>query len=60
MCFSAIENGRKVLSTKAIPSDLSCLHGIRALSATWIILLHTYIIITVNQKNIKFGPDKNV
>ena len=58
ICFSALENGRKVLSTKTSPSDLSCLHGIRVLSATWIILYHAYLQQIQRQTNNKFGPDK--
>ena len=60
LCFSALENGRKILSSKAIASDLPCLHGIRVLSATWIMLLHTYIIITQNQTDVKYGPETPV
>ena len=40
-CFSLIENGRSLLSTKDnIKGSLSCLHGIRVLSMFWIVLLH--------------------
>jgi hypothetical protein len=42
-CFSAINNGRKLLSTKSSGSDnLSCVHGIRFLSTTWVIMGHTW------------------
>ena len=44
-CFSALSNGRKLLSLKpaATGSDnLSCLHGIRFLSTCWVVLGHTW------------------
>ena len=40
-CFSLIENGRSLVSTKEnVKGSLSCLHGIRVLSMFWIVLLH--------------------
>ncbi|XP_022672835.1 nose resistant to fluoxetine protein 6-like isoform X2 [Varroa destructor] len=48
-CFSAVENTRKLLSTKAaIDSDayrLRFIHGLRFFSASWVILGHTYFLI---------------
>ncbi len=41
-CFSGLKNGKMILSTTTSPSDISCLHGIRFLSTTWIIILHTH------------------
>ncbi len=45
-CFSALSNGRKLLSLTpaATGSDnLSCLHGIRFLSTCWVVLGHTWL-----------------
>ena len=39
-CFSALNNGRKLLSTAAPPGSFTCLHGIRVLSATWVVMGH--------------------
>ncbi|OQR70011.1 nose resistant to fluoxetine protein 6-like [Tropilaelaps mercedesae] len=48
-CFSAVENTRKLLSTKAaIDSDayrLRFIHGMRFFSASWVILGHTYFLV---------------
>jgi len=43
MCFSLYTNGYKLLSTKQPPGSLKCLHGIRFLSLTWVILGHTLV-----------------
>ncbi|GFU02341.1 nose resistant to fluoxetine protein 6 [Nephila pilipes] len=43
LCFSAIENGKKILNTKTSEDQLLSVHGIRFLSLTWVILGHTYI-----------------
>ena len=43
-CFSALNNGRKLLSTTTSSSDnLGCVHGFRFLSTTWVILGHTWV-----------------
>ena len=39
-CFSALNNGRKILSTESPSGSFTCLHGIRVLSTTWVILGH--------------------
>ncbi|PRD27959.1 UNVERIFIED_CONTAM: nrf-6 [Trichonephila clavipes] len=43
LCFSAIENGKKILNTKTSEDQLRSIQGIRFLSLTWVILGHTYI-----------------
>ena len=40
--FSAIRNTKKIFSIKENDESLSCLHGIRFLSMTWVILGHTF------------------
>lgn len=41
--FSLISNGKKFFNTSTSPNDVSCLHGIRFLSASWVVLGHTYL-----------------
>ncbi|XP_035683620.1 nose resistant to fluoxetine protein 6-like [Branchiostoma floridae] len=43
LCFSLYTNIGKLLSTKQAPGSIKCLHGIRFISMTWVILGHTYI-----------------
>ncbi|XP_078580675.1 nose resistant to fluoxetine protein 6-like [Branchiostoma floridae x Branchiostoma japonicum] len=42
LCFSLYTNIGKVLSTKQAPGSIKCLHGIRFISMSWVILGHTY------------------
>ncbi|XP_066294089.1 nose resistant to fluoxetine protein 6-like [Branchiostoma lanceolatum] len=42
LCFSLYTNIAKLLSTSQAPGAIKCLHGIRFLSMTWVILGHTY------------------
>ncbi|XP_076437337.1 O-acyltransferase like protein-like [Babylonia areolata] len=42
LSFSVLKNGRKVLACGQSPSDISCLHGIRVLSITWVVMGHCY------------------
>ncbi|XP_066267576.1 nose resistant to fluoxetine protein 6-like [Branchiostoma lanceolatum] len=42
LCFSLHTNIGKLLSTKQAPGSIKCLHGIRFISLTWVILGHTY------------------
>ncbi|XP_035686734.1 nose resistant to fluoxetine protein 6-like [Branchiostoma floridae] len=42
LCFSLYTNIGKLLSTKQAPGSIRCLHGIRFISMTWVILGHTY------------------
>ncbi|XP_066293459.1 nose resistant to fluoxetine protein 6-like isoform X2 [Branchiostoma lanceolatum] len=43
LCFSLYTNIGKLLSTKQAPGSIKCLHGIRFISMTWVILGHTYV-----------------
>ena len=42
LCFSIITNFPKAITTKRPENNLSCLHGIRALTLFYVILLHQY------------------
>ncbi|CAH1252795.1 Hypp1588, partial [Branchiostoma lanceolatum] len=44
LCFSLYTNTGKLLSTKQAPSSIKCLHGIRFLSMSWVLLGHTYAV----------------
>jgi len=41
--LSMYSNGAKLLSTDKQPGSLECIHGIRFISTTWVLLGHTYI-----------------
>ncbi|KFM59978.1 Nose resistant to fluoxetine protein 6, partial [Stegodyphus mimosarum] len=41
-CFCMFTNGSKLLNTGGTEGQLLCIHGIRFLSMTWVILGHTY------------------
>ncbi|XP_042896783.1 nose resistant to fluoxetine protein 6 [Parasteatoda tepidariorum] len=41
-CFCVFTNGAKLLNTDATEGQMMCLHGIRFLSMSWVILAHTY------------------
>jgi len=43
IAFSVWTNGRKILDTSTSGDTLGCLHGLRFLSMTWVILGHQYI-----------------
>ena len=46
-CFSVINNSRKLLATSSSSDNLSCVHGIRVISTTWVIMGHTYFMLLV-------------
>ncbi|XP_062501801.1 nose resistant to fluoxetine protein 6-like isoform X2 [Corticium candelabrum] len=45
--FSLVRNVPKLLDTKETSKNISCLHGIRTLSMTWIILSHCYFFFSI-------------
>uniref|UniRef100_A0A0P5TA70 Nose resistant to fluoxetine protein n=1 Tax=Daphnia magna TaxID=35525 RepID=A0A0P5TA70_9CRUS len=56
-CFSALSNGRKILSMKVSASsandNFGCIHGIRFFSTCWVVLGHTFSLAasrTMNRK----------
>ncbi|XP_037078000.1 nose resistant to fluoxetine protein 6-like [Pollicipes pollicipes] len=46
LAFSVYTNGRKLLDTSSTKDTINCLHGIRFLSNTWVILGHNYAFVT--------------
>ena len=50
-CFSLLNNGRNLLSTKTSSLHLSCISGIRVVTTTWLILEHTY------NRAYQYGPN---
>ncbi|GFT13901.1 nose resistant to fluoxetine protein 6 [Nephila pilipes] len=42
LSFSVINNFKKLTSTKTSMDRFNCLHGIRFLTITWVVLAHTY------------------
>uniref|UniRef100_A0A0X3NQH5 Nose resistant to fluoxetine protein 6 n=1 Tax=Schistocephalus solidus TaxID=70667 RepID=A0A0X3NQH5_SCHSO len=42
LCFSPIENARKIFSSQNQSHRLACLHGFRSLTMAWIVLGHTF------------------
>ncbi|XP_013776461.1 O-acyltransferase like protein-like [Limulus polyphemus] len=43
LCFSVYTNGAKLLDATPPKGQLGCVHGIRFLSMSWVILGHTYL-----------------
>ena len=43
MAFSVYTNGAKLLSTEQTAGSLTCVHGVRFLSMTWVVLGHCFI-----------------
>ncbi|GFU10858.1 nose resistant to fluoxetine protein 6 [Trichonephila clavipes] len=41
-CFCIFTNGEKIMNTASTEGQLPCLHGIRFLSMSWVILCHGY------------------
>ncbi|XP_014779796.1 nose resistant to fluoxetine protein 6 [Octopus bimaculoides] len=57
LCFSIYTNGKKLLKTEQAEGTLSCIHGIRFLSLTWVILGHTYVFGIPAYRNLFALPD---
>ncbi|XP_005112853.2 O-acyltransferase like protein [Aplysia californica] len=43
LSFSVYSNAQKILSTKEAPGAISCIHGLRFFSMTWLMLLHLHV-----------------
>ncbi|XP_055947793.1 nose resistant to fluoxetine protein 6-like [Argiope bruennichi] len=50
-CFCIFTNGEKILNTASAEGQLPCLHGIRFLSMTWVIVCHCYMSVANAVKN---------
>ena len=56
LSFSVLRNGRKVLNCDKNSADISCLHGIRVLSITWVVLGHSFTAFySVQGETVLFG-----
>lgn len=42
MCFSLFTNAAEILDTKQKPGSINCIHGIRFISMTWVIMGHVF------------------
>jgi len=42
LSFSAIGNTAKLLSTKQMPNEIHCLHGMRFFSMAWVVIIHSF------------------
>ncbi|KAF8796918.1 nose resistant to fluoxetine protein 6-like [Argiope bruennichi] len=51
-CFCIFTNGEKILNTSRAEGQLPCLHGIRFLSMTWIIVCHSYAFVFLVVRNL--------
>ena len=40
-CFSALNNSRAILSTAQSPEEITCLNGIRFITAIWLVFGHS-------------------
>ena len=51
LCFSFINNTKKLLNTSTAKGPLACLNGLRVISMWWVIQGHTYSFTTLNLDN---------
>ena len=47
LCFSIYTNGKKLLGTKKVEGNIDCLNGIRFFSMCWVVLGHTFYVISL-------------
>ncbi|XP_012278977.1 nose resistant to fluoxetine protein 6 [Orussus abietinus] len=70
LAFDPVANGSKICSTELAPEDsLTCLHGLRFLSLSWVVMVHTYLQVfsiaenktlrTVTERNFMFQTISN-
>ncbi|XP_076807344.1 nose resistant to fluoxetine protein 6-like [Clavelina lepadiformis] len=52
--FSIIQNTRRFLVTTQRPTDITCLHGMRFISMSWVIIGHSFLISVEYSDNMKF------
>jgi hypothetical protein len=48
LCFSWYTNGKKLLSTAKSEGNIDCIYGIRFLSIAWIVLGHSFYVVTLS------------
>ncbi|XP_053601315.1 nose resistant to fluoxetine protein 6-like isoform X2 [Plodia interpunctella] len=63
LSFSILSNGRTILSTQAASEGaLTSLHGIRFLSVTWVIMVHTYLTVfyIADNKTMRIVTERNL
>ena len=46
MCFSLYSNGKKIIATRKIEGSIDCIHGIRFFSICWVVLGHTWYVLS--------------
>ncbi|EEZ97339.1 nose resistant to fluoxetine protein 6 isoform X1 [Tribolium castaneum] len=62
LCFSAIDNGKKILNVEKVSQDsIKCIHGLRFFSIAWIIMVHTYLeVFSIgDNKNLRILTERN-
>ncbi|GIX95609.1 nose resistant to fluoxetine protein 6 [Caerostris extrusa] len=50
-CFCIFTNGEKIINTTSSEGQLPCLYGIRFLSMSWVILCHSYTLLSISTRN---------
>ncbi|XP_076440369.1 nose resistant to fluoxetine protein 6-like [Babylonia areolata] len=51
LAFSVYTNGKKILHASHSPGSITCIHGIRFISMTWVILGHTFVFSLTTAEN---------
>ena len=57
VCFSFVNNTKKLLNTKTAKGPLACLNGLRVISMWWVIQGHTYEFSVVNTNNVMYASE---
>ena len=55
LCFSFINNTKKLLNTKTAKGPLACLNGLRVVSMWWVIQGHVYLFSQMNSNNLVYA-----
>ena len=55
LCFSFINNTKKLLSTRTAKGPLACLNGMRVVSMWWVIQGHVYLFSQSNSNNVVYA-----
>nr|CAB3264544.1 nose resistant to fluoxetine protein 6-like [Phallusia mammillata] len=54
LAFSAIENTKRLLNTDQRDGDIHCLHGMRFISMSWVILGHSFLFVAYFTDNLVY------